>query len=157
RVLVDLVRHDYDAAARALADSPRSDFQNVDYSFYFPRAWYEAIIARARGDQQPAKISFGKAREVLVERLKARPVDPRILGVLSEIDAGIGNKELAINEGRQAVELMPVSRDAYDGALVLQNLAQTYVWTGEKQLAMDLIEGLLKMPGYISYGFLRVD
>jgi len=69
----------------------------------------------------------------------------------------MGNKELAITEGKQAVELMPISRDAYDGALVLQNLAQTYVWTGEKQLACDLIEKLLTQPGYISYGFLRVD
>ncbi len=157
RILVALVRHDYDGASKALAASPRTDFQNVDFSFYYPRAWYEAIIARARGDQQSAKAAFTAARAVLVERLKARPDEPRTLGVLAEVDAGIGDKELAIREGKRAVELMPVSRDAYDGALVLQNLAQVYTWTDETDSAVDLVKTLLGMPGYLSYGYLRVD
>ncbi|HEY4281528.1 MAG TPA: FlgO family outer membrane protein, partial [Chthoniobacterales bacterium] len=157
RILIALVERDYDHASTVLAASPRRDFQNVDFSFYYPRAWYEGIIARARGDGEASKSAFVRARELLIERLKAKPDDPRTLGVLSETDAGCGNKDLAISEGKRAVELMPVSRDAYDGPLVLQNLAQTYVWTGEKDLALDLIDKLLSMPGYLCYGELRVD
>ena len=52
---------------------------------------------------------------------------------------------------------MPVSRDAYDGMLVLQSLAQVYTWTGEPDQALDLLRQLLAMPGYITYGYLRVD
>jgi hypothetical protein len=52
---------------------------------------------------------------------------------------------------------MPVSRDAYDGMLVLQSLAQVYTWTGEPDQALDLLRQLLRMPGYITYGYLRVD
>lgn len=157
RILINLVERDYKDAARVLAASPRRDFQNVDYSFYYPRAWYEAIIARARGDGDSSRNAFARAREILLERLKARPDDPRTLGVLSEVDAGRGDKDLAISEGERAVGLMPVSRDAYDGALVLQNLAQTCVWTGQKDRALQLLDRLLSMPGYISYGYLRVD
>jgi serine/threonine protein kinase/TolB-like protein len=157
RILIALVHHDYDKASAALAASPRRDFQNFDFSFYYPREWYEAIIARARGDLVNANTAFVAARGILLERLKIRPDDPRTLGVLSEIDAGRADKELAISEGKRAVELMPLSRDSYDGALVLQNLAQTYAWTGEKDLALDLIKKLLSVPGYLSYGYLLVD
>jgi hypothetical protein len=52
---------------------------------------------------------------------------------------------------------MPVSRDAYDGMLVLQSLAQVYTWTGETDQALELLRQLLAMPGYITYGYLRVD
>jgi hypothetical protein len=52
---------------------------------------------------------------------------------------------------------MPVSRDAYEEALVLESLAQVYTWTGKKQRALELIEKLLTIPGYPSYGHLRVD
>ena len=134
-----------------------NDFQNVDYSFYYPREWYEGIIARARGDNASARVAFTRARDVLNERLKARPDDARTLGVLAEIEAGIGNKELAIQQANRAVESMPISRDAYEGPLVLQNLAQVYVWTGETQRAIEAIQKLLTVPGYLSYGYLLID
>ena len=157
RIFIALVDRDYDGAVQALAASPRADFQEVDFSFYYPRAWYEAIIARAHGDREKARDKFMEARPILAARLKAKPDDARILGLLGEIDAGLGNKQLAIDEGRRAVELMPVNRDAYDGALVLQNLAQIYTWTGEKESAVTLIAKLITMPGYLSYGYLGTD
>ena len=49
------LEHDIAAAARTLAASPRDTFQEVDFSFYYPRAWYEAIIARAAGDEEKAQ------------------------------------------------------------------------------------------------------
>ena len=64
RILIALVERDYAAAARALAASPRDDFQEVDFSFYYPRAWYEAIIARAKGRSRngPRQISPRRAK-----------------------------------------------------------------------------------------------
>ncbi|MEY2531368.1 MAG: hypothetical protein QOI96_1453, partial [Verrucomicrobiota bacterium] len=47
RVLIAVLDRNYNEARRVLAASPRADFQDVDFSFYFPRAWYEAFIARA--------------------------------------------------------------------------------------------------------------
>jgi serine/threonine-protein kinase len=157
RIMVALVRHDYADATRQLAASPREKFQEVDFSFYYPRAWYEAIIARAAGDQDKARDAFGRARQILERRLTVKPDDPRTIAVLAQIDAGLGRKEAAIAGGRRAAKLMPVSRDAYDGMLVLQSLAQVYTWTGEPDQALDLLRQLLRMPGYITYGYLRVD
>ena len=157
RVLIAMIDRNYDEAERILAASPRSDFQDVDFSFYFPRAWYEGVIARARGDQAKAKAAFSAARTVFETRLKVKPNDARTIAVLAQVDANLGKKELALQEAQHAVTLMPVSKDAYDGPLVLQGLAQVYTWTGEPDRALDVLQTLLSMPDYISYGYLKTD
>ena len=62
-----------------------------------------------------------------------------------------------MHEAQKAVALMPVSKDAYDGPLILQGLAQVYTWTGDHDRALDTLRTLLAMPGYISYGYLKTD
>jgi TolB-like protein len=157
RILLALIRKDYAEAARALAAAPRDTFQEVDFSFYYPRAWYEAIIARAAGDQEKAAAAFAVARKILEQRLTIKPDDARTIAVLAQVDAGLGRNEQAIAQGRHAVDLMPLSRDAYDGMLVLQGLAQVYTWTGENERAFALVQDLMNIPGYLTYGYLKVD
>jgi TolB-like protein len=157
RILLALVDRDYAGAARVLAGSPRETFQEVDFSFYYPRAWYEAIIARAAGDEQKSRAAFAATRKILERRLTIKPDDARTIAVLAQVDAGLGQKERAIAEGRHAVDLMPLSRDAYDGMLVLQGLAQVYTWTGETEKAFELVRQLMNIPGYLTYGYLKVD
>jgi tetratricopeptide (TPR) repeat protein len=77
--------------------------------------------------------------------------------VLAQVDANLGNKALALQEAQQAVDLMPVSKDAYDGPLILQGLAQVYTWTGDYDRALDELQKLIGMPGYLSYGYLKTD
>ena len=157
RILLASIDHKYDEARRILAASPRDNFQDVDFSFYFPRAWYEGLIARAEGNKPKTIAAFTVARTVLESRLKNKPDDPRTLAVLAQVDANLGNKELALHEAQKAVALMPVSKDAYDGPLILQGLAQVYTWTGDHDRALDTLRTLLAMPGYISYGYLKTD
>jgi TolB-like protein/Tfp pilus assembly protein PilF len=157
RILIALIDRNYNEARRVLAASPRDDFQDVDFTFYFPRAWYEALIARAEGDKTKAAGAFTAARVVLESRLKNKPNDPRTLSVLAQVDANLGNKELALQEAQKAAALMPVSKDAYDGPLILQGLAQVYTWTADHDHALDELQTLLRMPGYISYGYLKTD
>jgi len=157
RILLALIDRNYPEASRVLSVSPRHDFQEVDFSFYYPRAWYEAIIARAKGDQSTATAGFAAARSVFETRLRVKPNDPRTLAVIAQVDAGLGKKELAIREGQEALKLMPVSKDAYDGPLVLQGLAQVYAWTGEPAQAVELVRTLMSIPGYLTPGYLKRD
>jgi tetratricopeptide (TPR) repeat protein len=157
RILIALIDHSYDEARRILAASPRDGFQDVDFSFYFPRAWYEALIARAEGDKTGTVAAFTSARMVLESRLKDKPNDPRTLAVLAQVEANLGNKDLALSEAQTALKLMPVSKDAYDGPLILQGLAQVYTWSGDHNQAFPELEALLGMPGYVSYGYLKTD
>ena len=157
RILVALIDRDYEAATKALVASPRQDFQETDFSFYYPRAWYEAIIARAAGDQDGTISAFAAARSALEQRLKLKSEDARTLAVLAQIDAGLGKKDQAIAEAKHAVALMPMSRDAYDAPLVLEGLARVYTWTGETDLAIDTLQQILAVPGYLTIGYLQRD
>jgi tetratricopeptide (TPR) repeat protein len=49
RVMLALADGNYSEAERVLAASPRQDFQDIDFSFYYPKAWFEATIAREKG------------------------------------------------------------------------------------------------------------
>jgi hypothetical protein len=51
---------------------------------------------------------------------------------------------------------MPISKDIYDGALVLEGLAQVYAWSGDRDRAIELVQKLLMMPGYTNYGRLKL-
>ncbi|HEY8649755.1 MAG TPA: hypothetical protein VIL70_02455, partial [Chthoniobacterales bacterium] len=157
KISIAMIDRNYNEARRVLAASPRADFQDADFSFYFPRAWYEALIARAEGDKTKAVAAFKAARVFFESRLKNKPNDPRTLAVLAQVEANLGNKELALQEAQKAAALMPVSKDAYDGPLILQGLAQVYTWTGDHDHAFDELQTLLGMPGYISYGYLKTD
>src|SRR5205807_790954 len=72
------------------------------------------------------------------------------------IDAGLERKEQAIQEGRRACELLPVSKDAIDGAALAINLAQIYTWTGEKDRAIEQIATVERAPSTLSYGVLKL-
>jgi tetratricopeptide (TPR) repeat protein len=157
RILLALIAHNYDEARRVLAASPRDDFQDVDFSFYFPRTWYEAVIARTEGNKAKAVAGFTAARATLESRLKTKPNDPRTLAVVAQIDANLGNTELALQEAQEALSLMPVSKDAYDGPIILQGLAQVYTWTGDHDRAFKELETLVGVPSYVSYGYLKAD
>lgn len=156
RVMFALIDGNFAEAERMLAASPREGFQDIDYSFYYPKAWFEAMIARAKGDSVHANAAFGTARAILEQRLATKPEDARTLAVLAQVDAGLGQKELAIQEAQYAVNLMPVSKDIYDGALVLEGLAQVYTWTNEPGRAIEVLQKLVTMPGYTNYARLKL-
>jgi TolB-like protein/Tfp pilus assembly protein PilF len=156
RVMFALIDGNFAEAERVLSASPREDFQDIDYSFYYPKAWFEAMIARAKGDSARATAAFSAARTILEQRLATKPQDARTIAVLAQVDAGLDHKELAIQEAKHAVDLMPISKDIYDGALVLEGLAQVYTWTNEPDRAIELLQKLVTMPGYTNYARLKL-
>ena len=66
-----------------------------------------------------------------------------------------GNED-AIREGRRACELLPIAKDGVDGPSFAVNLAQIYAWTGNKDLAIEQIAALQRVPNYLSYGMLKL-
>ena len=51
---------------------------------------------------------------------------------------------------------MPISEDAKDGIDLAIKLAQIYAWTGEKDLAIEQIEMIQRVPNPLSYGLLKL-
>jgi len=72
------------------------------------------------------------------------------------IDAALGQKEQALREGRQAVELVPIEKDAKDGPRVIGYFANIAAWAGEKDLACEQLATAIRYPGPLSYGQLKL-
>ena len=53
--------------------------------------------------------------------------------------------------------LRPISKDAYGGPYLQHQLARIYILVGEPEKALDQLEPLLKIPYYLSPGWLRID
>ena len=69
----------------------------------------------------------------------------------------MGRKADAIREGERGVALLPASKDAFGGAYNQHQLARIYLLVGEPEKALDQLEGLLKIPYYVSPGWLKID
>ena len=144
------------AAARVLGNYPREGV--VNNGINFPRAYWEGVVARWQGDSAKAQACFGAARTEVEATLQKQPDFPAALSLLGVIDAGLGRKEEALREGQRACELMPISKDAVDGANLATYLAQTYAWTGEKKLALNQLAAVARIPTWlVSYGFLKLQ
>ena len=149
-----LSERDSAAAERALSAMPAGGCQ--DGAIPFPNSWCECLVARLRGDESAARVALTNARKELEKRVHDQPDYAEGLCALGVIDAALGNKEDAIREGRRAVELMPVSKSAIEGPLLIKYLALIYAWTGEKDRALKQLDEAAKLPGYLSYGQLRL-
>jgi TolB-like protein/Flp pilus assembly protein TadD len=149
-----LYDRDFDAALRALAALPIDGCHRE--TILFPRVWCEGIVAQMRGDKVAARAAFSSARNEMAKLVREQPAYAEALCALGMADAALGNKEDAIREGRRAVELLSVTKDAIIGPLLVQNLALIYAWTGEKDLAFEQLSVAAKLPGYLSYGELRL-
>jgi serine/threonine-protein kinase len=121
-----------------------------------PRHFCEGVAARARGDTPAARAAFTAAREEMEKMVREQPDYAEALSVLGMVDAALDRKEEALREGRRAVELFPHTKDAVTGAEILRNLAITYAWAGENDLALKELEQVVRIPGPISYGQLRL-
>jgi hypothetical protein len=76
--------------------------------------------------------------------------------VLGLIDAGLGRKEEALREGRRAVELLPVEKDAIKGAFMIRYLAMIAAWVGDKDLACEQLATIIRSSAGPSYGVLKL-
>jgi TolB-like protein/Tfp pilus assembly protein PilF len=149
-----LCARDFDGARRALAALPIAGC--YDDTVPFPGAWCEGVVAQMRGDTVAARAAFTRARNEAAKLVADQPDYAEAICVLGMADAALDHKEEAIREGRRAVELLPVTKDAIIGAQLVRNLALIYAWTGEKDLAFKQLAVATDIPSYLSYGELRL-
>ena len=149
-----LCKHDWSLAEKALAATKTGvcKIENVA----FPHSWCVGILARAQGNKEAAHAAFMTARRESEKIVREQPQFGEALCVLGMIDAALGMKEQAVDEGRRAVQLVPIERDAINGPLLLQYLAVIYAWTGDKERAVAQLVPLATMPSTINFGFLRL-
>ncbi len=155
RLALALLERDYHGAQDAL-DTP-GFAEADDNEFFMPREWIQGIIAQGFGDKQRAESAFLAARERAAAAAQQNPGDASALIVLGQIDAALGRHQDAIREGEHAVELLPVSKDAVKGGLIMRRLAHIYAQTGDANRALDFLEKVISLPNGVTYGELKLD
>ena len=123
------------------------------------RSFGEGLLARMTKDEARARTAFEAARAQQEKIVQAQPDYGPALCVLGLIDAALGRKDLALDEGRRAIALTPLEKDVNNGSRVLQYFAITAAWAGEKELALQQLEAGLRAPVaslMLSYGALKL-
>jgi tetratricopeptide (TPR) repeat protein len=143
------------AAANAIAALGQDSFGEV--AKLSPR-FMEGLIARMTKDDAKAYGAFTAARTDQEKLVLKRPDDAGALCVLGLIDAALGRKEEALDEGRRAAELLPVEKDAINGALIVVGLARIAAWVGDSDLACEHLARANSLPSSgMSYGQLKLQ
>ena len=143
-----MIERDYAAAKRALDTSPLNEISYTN-SGSTPKTFLEGCVYLGQGDNENAQKAFEKARPSFEALVKEAPLSADRHANLGWLYAFMGRREDAIREGQRAVELKPESKDAFDGAIMNCYLALIYARVGGKDLALPLIERLLKTPGAV--------
>src|SRR6266496_5840379 len=149
-----LSERDAAAATSALAALGENSFGSTDVK-YSPR-FLEGFIARMTRDDVKARVAFTAGRVEQEKLVRAHPDDAGALCVLGLIDAAMGRKEEALREGRRAVELLPVEKDAVSGARIILCLAKIAAWAGDNDLACEQLARAIRFWGPVTYGELKL-
>ncbi len=150
-----LAERDAAAAKNALIAAGQNTALN-DEAVHFNRPFVEGIIARMSNDDDRARSAFIAARAEQEKTIQAQPNYGPSLCVLGLIDAALGRKEEALREGRRAIELLPVEKDAINGPLMIEYSAMIAAWVGDKDLACEELATAIRYPSSLSYGGLKL-
>jgi TolB-like protein/Tfp pilus assembly protein PilF len=122
-----------------------------------PKAMLKGTIYFLQGDMTNSRTEFEKALVTSEQLLREAPDDAARHAQHGMILAALNRKQEAIAEGKRAVELLPESRDAFDGPGLTASLAQIYACTGEFDEAFRLVDHLLATPNGLTVPMLKLD
>jgi eukaryotic-like serine/threonine-protein kinase len=129
-------------------------------SAFDDRAAWAIVLAQTyylKGDFAHTRAYADSARTAFEGRLRGTPNDPQSHVFLGLALAYLGRKEQAVAEGEKGLALQPISKDAYNGPYLQHQLARIYLIVGQPEKALDRLEPLLKVPYYLSPGWLKID
>ncbi|MBI4626499.1 MAG: TIR domain-containing protein [Verrucomicrobia bacterium] len=106
----------------------------------------DVATARARLENYPVTLRSAVERE---------PNSHSSWAILGQMEALLGHKDDALRCARKAMELLPESRDAVQGARYRAALAFVEAWTGDKDAAIANYARLLRIPYFSSAGGLN--
>jgi TolB-like protein/Flp pilus assembly protein TadD/class 3 adenylate cyclase len=143
----------------ALAVLRRSPLENLhgQTSTPLPKSFLAAQVYRLIASPEKARAAYDNALPVAMHALEESPQDAARHALIGLIYAGLGRKEDALREGGRAMELLPESKDAMDGPVLVVSMARIYAITGDAEHAIDLLEHSLQTPAGLTVHEIRMD
>ena len=153
-MFLEILDGNYEEALKYLQLQKLEAFDGI-YSFS-PLYTSYAVIYGLMGNSELEYAYYDSSRLMLEDKIAGAPDDSRIYSSLGIAYAGLGRKEEAIEAGEKGVELLPVSKDAVAGLFRLARLAQIYAMVGEYDKALEQLELLLSIPGFLNPNNLKL-
>jgi TolB-like protein len=112
-------------------------------------------LRRLSGDASGAKTNYVAARNGILSLLKDQPNNSGLYDTLAFAYAGLGDREAAMKNMDQAVNLVPLAKDALQGMIWESDRALLEARFGDRDRAIPDLERLLRIPGYLTPRILR--
>jgi len=153
---VALYERNAEAADRALAAFPPGEI-GLGPGLTGPRDWCVGLAARVFDRPEEATRAFETVRSFLEKRVVEKPDDATAWALLGLAEAALGHKEKAIEAGRRACDILPVSKEPLWGSKAQRDLAKIYAWAGEKELASRQLATVSDQLTLFHYGDLKLS
>jgi serine/threonine-protein kinase len=127
------------------------DGNRATWGFALAQTWHQ------RGDSRRSRAYADSARIAIEPLVNDTPDDAQLRALYGVTLAYLDRRAEAVREAQLSVRLSPASRDAYIGPYIQHQLVRTYLLVGEHEKALDQLEPLLRIPYYLTPGWLRID
>jgi serine/threonine protein kinase/predicted Zn-dependent protease len=154
---LELLERNYQEVLDRLRASPYEIF--AEAQFYIPKNLAYAAVYSAMNRIELKRSYAERARRELELAISENPEDTRLIAAIGLTYAYLGQSEEAVREGLRAVNLYPISGDAFEGPRYILNLAKIYAVIGERDKSIEQLEILLSIPSGNNYSqaLLRID
>jgi TolB-like protein/class 3 adenylate cyclase/Tfp pilus assembly protein PilF len=156
-LLCSWAERDRAAAEKAVALIPPEGAANSFDESLAPREYCVGRTAWTFHDNTAAQPALSAARQIFQRMTAEQPDYPQAWSYLGLTDAMLGRRAEAVEEGKRACEILPLSKDSWTGPGWITNLALIYTICGDKNSALDQLEISARIPAGISYGELKQD
>ena len=121
------------------------------------KAFLKATVYRAMKDEANARANYEDARTKAEKAVQESPEDGPRHALLGLIYAGLGRCDEAKAQAQRAVDLLPETRDAFDGPILTTSKARIHMMCGDLDTAFALLERSLQTPSGVTIHELRLD
>src|SRR5438094_3704003 len=119
---------------------PTLGYFNGELRFWL--GWAQEVA----GDDAGARESWQQARSELEPFLKEQPENYNLIYDLALTNMGVGDKNAALALSEQAIAVIPVEKDAFDGPAPIEILARVAARMGEPDRAIAALQKILSVP-----------
>ena len=143
-------------------DEPRRELllRLTPVALYDDRGLWGLVMAQAYallGQKEEVKKYAEEARRDYERQSAEAPNDAQRHLFLGLALAYLGREVKAVAEGERALALTPITKDARGGPYYQHQVVRIHILLGHQEKALDLLEPLLKIPSFLSPGWLKVD
>lgn len=156
RFNLNFFQRNFDEALAVLWRSPLENLHGQT-STPLPKSFLAAQVYRLIPNPEKAHAEYEHALGIAQRALEESPQDAARHALIGLIYAGLGRKEEALRAGNRALELLPESKDAMDGPILVTSMARIHAITGDPQRAIDLLQHLLQIPAGLTVHEIRMD